>query len=162
MYILKTLYEEDEDASPTLMESYEGPFTRLLENNNALEFWNTFVEKSEEEQSEILEILSKGSKQDTTECTKQERPFARISAKIKRTLKVRRELAKTLLTKHEFEVVEFFVMQPESIFVQEPSTSFERLLLHALAQYHALKSDSKLQIYIFSIVYLQKLLKNIQ
>lgn len=70
-------------------------------------------------------------------------PFARISAKIKRTLKIRRKLAKELLSGLEKDMINYFKDSPDGVYVKEPSNSFERLLLHAIAQYHSLQSISR-------------------
>lgn len=146
MCTLKTLSEEDEEdlECPTLVEGYKSPFTRLLEDNDALDFWNSFVEKSEEEQSAIINSMMRKTNADIDDGTPRKRePFARISSKIKRTMKIRKNLAKDVLDKFEKEVVEFFKATPENTYLRVPSTSFERLLLHAIAQFHDLSSLSK-------------------
>lgn len=145
--MLQTLAEEDDEESvpPTLIEPYKGPFTRLLEDNNALEFWNDFIEKSQEQQSIIIESLTRKPLKDVPNGEpKVLSPFERISAKIKRTLKVRKNLPKELLKTSEKAMVDFFNATPDNLYVALPSTSFERLLLHAVAQFHALKSISEL------------------
>lgn len=143
--VLQTLVEEDEvEEVPRLLEPYKGPFTRLLKDKNALQFWNDFIEKSHIEQAVIMESL--GQKQEkgsnNTVVKKAAAPFARISAKIKRTLKVRNKLAKQMLTGMEKEMIDFFKETPDGVYVKEPSNSFERLLLHAIAQFHNLNSIS--------------------
>lgn len=145
--VLQTLAEEDEvEEIPTLLESYRSPFARLLEDENALEFWNDFIEKSQNEQAVIMESL--GQKQDKRESAvaKPGSPFAKISAKIKRTLKIRKKLAKEMLAGLEKDMINFFKDSPDGIYVKEPSNSFERLLLHAVAQYHSLHSISRVNL----------------
>lgn len=144
--VLQTLAEEDETEIlfPNLIEPYKGPFTRLLEDNKALEFWNDFIEQSQEQQSIIIESLSQKSVKDVPNIEmKDMRPFERISAKIKRTIKVRKNLAKELLKTFETGMIEFFKNTLDDVYIAVPSTSFERLLLHAVAQFHGLKSISK-------------------
>lgn len=143
---MQTLAEEDEPelVVPNLIEPYKGPFTRLLEDDKALEFWNDFIEQSQEQQSLIMESLTqKPLKEVPNGELKQTPPFERISSKIKRTIKVRKNLAKELLKTSEKAMIDFFNDSPENLYVAVPSTSFERLLLHAVAQFHALKSISE-------------------
>lgn len=140
--VLQTLVEEDEvEETPRLLEPYKGPFTRLLEDENALEFWNDFIEKSQDEQVVIMESL--GQKHKKSKDAKVVLPFARISAKIKRTLKIRNKLAIKLLAGIEKDMIDFFKNSPDGVYVKDPSNSFERLLLHAIAQFHNLNSISK-------------------
>lgn len=145
--ILQTLVEEDElEEVPRLIEPYKSPFMRLLEDQNALEFWNDFIEKSQDEQAVIMESL--GQKEE--KCLKNEgktiSPFARISGKIKRTLKIRNKHAKELLGGMEGDMISFFCETPDGVYIKEPANSFERLLLHAVAQYHNLNSISMFEL----------------
>lgn len=129
---------------PKLLEPYKSPFTRLLEDRNALEFWNAFIEKSEDEQGMIMNNLChKQGKCFDNMTTKTTSPFTRISAKIKRILKVRNKLASEMLKGMEKDMIDFFNDSPDGIYVKKPSNSFERLLLHAIAQYHNLNSISR-------------------
>lgn len=126
------------------MESYKSPFARLLANENALQFWNTFVEKTEEEQHHIIAAIS--DLNTTTLCDSSDKnvePFAKISSKIRRTIKVRKNLALNIVQTVEKELLDFFTHTPDDICVKYPTTSFDRLLLHAIAQYHGLQSISK-------------------
>lgn len=144
--MLQTLVEEDEaEECPRLLETYKSPFARLLEDKNALEFWNDFIEKSQDEQAAIMKSLG----QEQRKCAgnavaKTTSPFTRISAKIKRMLKMRNKLAKEMLVGMEKDMVEFFKDTPDGVYVKKPSNSFERLLLHAVAQFHDLNSTSAL------------------
>lgn len=144
--ILQTLAEEDESEEvPCLLEPFKSPFARLLDDKNALEFWNDFIEKSQEEQTVIMESLGQNQKKENHAKAKAVSPFTRISAKIKRTLRMKNKLAKEMLTGMEKDMLDFFKDTPDGVYVKEPSNSFERLLLHAIAQFHNLQSVSKLQ-----------------
>lgn len=139
---LVTLKEEDEEDDVTIMEPYKSPFTRLLEDNDALEYWHKFIQKSEEEQKKIVQSFSEKytQNQDNESPTKSEKPFARISAKIRRTIKIRKNLSLESVKSCEDDLIHFFKATPNEVYIKHPPTSFDRLLLHAIAQYHGLKS----------------------
>lgn len=136
---MQTLAEEDEDeGSAMFMEPYSSPFTKLLQDNDALQFWNAFVDKSEEEQAQVVAAFSqKHSKKDEVQ---KDKPLARISSKIKRTIKIKKNLSLELVKKSEDDLIAFFKLTPSQVYVKYPPTYFERLLLHAIAQYHGLQS----------------------
>ncbi|KAJ8986232.1 hypothetical protein NQ317_009938 [Molorchus minor] len=117
--LLQTLNEEDETGMTILMEPYKGPFARLLEDMNALDFWNTFIEKSQEEQTLIIKEFSE-----------------KYSHAQRAELKAVKDF--------EDDLIDFFKATPTEIYVRYPPTSFDRLILHAIAQYHRLKAVSML------------------
>lgn len=90
-----------------------------------------------------MKSLGQEQKESKNAIGKSGSPFAKISAKIKRTLKMRKKLAKKLLSGLEKDMINFFKDFPDGVYVKEPTNSFERLLLHAIAQYHSLQSISK-------------------
>lgn len=65
-----------------------------------------------------------------------------VSVKIKKALKKRRQAATRILSYLEEDVVQFFEGMSSMVYVMKPRTSFERLLLHGIAQFHALISRS--------------------
>lgn len=126
------------------MESYKSPFARLLEDNDALKYWNDFIERSEVEQSEIIRSISEEYDLITADnnTTQPEKP-GRISARIRRTIKIRKNLSLEIVKNSEDELIAFFKATPGDIYIKYPPTSFERLLIHGIAQYHRLKSVSE-------------------
>ncbi|KAJ8926907.1 hypothetical protein NQ314_020759 [Rhamnusium bicolor] len=144
--VLQTLNEEDENENVfIIMESYKGPFARLLEDKNALEYWNSFIEKSEEEQAKIVRAFSeKYNNHLQGNTNKADAQHGRLSSRIRRTIKIRKNLSLETVKGFEDELIEFFKATPMEIYVRYPPTSFDRLLLHAIAQHHKLKSISVL------------------
>jgi len=138
--LLQTLAEEEEDegALVVIMEPYKSPFTKLLEDDNALEFWNVFVDKSEEEQAKVIEAFSYSHSEKIQPA--KEKSLGRISHKIKRSIKVRKNLSLEQVKKSEDDLISFFKATPWETYTQYPPTYFARLLLHAIAQYHGLQS----------------------
>lgn len=143
--------EEENDGSLVIvMEVYKSPFAKLLEDHNALEFWNVFIDKSEEEQALVLEAFSKKSFPKKTEnVDNKEKLSARISSKVKHTIKVKKNLSLESVKKAEDSLIDFFKNTPDDVYVQCLPTYFERLLLHAIAQYHGLESSSNYFFYNF-------------
>lgn len=121
------------------MEPYKTPFARLLENSAALEYWQNFIEKSEKQQKEIIEAFSKSVQNNNKDITKP----GRISSRIKKTFKIRKNLSIDSIKGCEDDLILFFKSTPSGIYVRDPPTSFDRLLLHGIAQYHKLTSISK-------------------
>ncbi|KAG5889716.1 hypothetical protein JTB14_010190 [Gonioctena quinquepunctata] len=142
--ILQTLDEEDEKENyVTIMESYKGPFTRLLEDPAAMECWNSFIEKSEEEQSEIVKAFSdKYCNHSAPDSKNDSETPGYISSRIRRTFRIRKNLSLEIIHDCEEDLIEFFKATPDDIYIKYPPTSFDRLLIHAIAQYHRLKSIS--------------------
>ncbi|CAH1154642.1 unnamed protein product [Phaedon cochleariae] len=139
-------FEEDEEEKYVLMESYKGPFTRLLEDKVAMECWNNFIEKSEEEQSQIMRQISENYCNDQINNSPSD-DFdspGKISSRIRRTFKIRKNLQFEVIDECETDLIQFFETRPEDTYVKFPPTSFDRLLIHAIAQYHKLKSISVL------------------
>ncbi|XP_018322633.1 R3H domain-containing protein 4 isoform X1 [Agrilus planipennis] len=144
--ILQTLNEEEEDATGyvKLADKHKTPLTRLLEDETALHFWNDFIHKSEEEQEEFLKNSNSGHKKEVLENPKINTLYFRISSKIRRMLKIKRKLPIDLLQKIETDLLDFFTSSStgEGVYILTPNSSFERLLLHGISQYHGLTSLS--------------------
>lgn len=134
--MLEVLLEDDE-SEDGLLESYKDPFERLMElTDEPLEFLNEFTLRLEEESSvEPSELRDKGDLS----------PFYKISNKIRRTIKARKNLPISLLKNIEDDVLTFFKLAPSGVFFFAPVKSFDRLMFHAVAQYHSLKSESLIQ-----------------
>lgn len=140
---LQTLSEEEENGNMVvIMESHKGPFARLLDNKDALEYWQEFVEKSEEEQSELIRALTEKYHNETVVERCQSDSPGRISSRIRRTFKIKKNLSLEIVQVCEEDLIQFFKAKPEDTYVKIPPTSFERLLIHAIAQYHKLQSVS--------------------
>lgn len=128
---LEIYLRENEENEDNLLEYYKGPFARLMDITE-----------------EPLEILNKFSDdfQEETETSKRKRdnssPFLRISHKIRRTIKIRKNFPLDLMEDLESELLGFFKANPSEIYCVVPSKSFERLLYHAISQYHRLNSIS--------------------
>ena len=135
---MQTLAEEEEnDALVVIMEPYDSPFSKLLQDEDALQFWNAFIDKSEEEQAQVIADFSDKKQKDIVQ---KDKPFARISSKIKRTIKIKKNLSLEQVKESEDDLIAFFKVTPSQVYVKCPPTYFERLLLHAIAQYHGLQS----------------------
>lgn len=141
--MLQTLNEDDEDNEfIVVMEPYKTPFSRLLENKAAMECWQNFIEKSEKEQREIIQNFSNSVQDTKNDIIEKEKP-GKISSRIKRTFKIRKNLSLEIVKGCEEDLIEFFKNTPKDIYIKDPLTSFDRLLLHGIAQYHRLNSISK-------------------
>ncbi|VEN41845.1 unnamed protein product [Callosobruchus maculatus] len=141
---LQTLNEEDEnDGFIVIMESYKSPFSRLLEDKQALEYWNDFIDKPEEEQYRIIKNFNDQYHENEELKEKIDKP-GHISSRIRRIIKIRRNLSLEVVKMCEEDLITFFKTTPNDVYIKHPPTSFDRLLLHGIAQYHRLKSISGL------------------
>uniref|UniRef100_H3B9V8 R3H domain containing 4 n=1 Tax=Latimeria chalumnae TaxID=7897 RepID=H3B9V8_LATCH len=155
---LMTLLERDEctmdegeqnySASPTI-------FTEACNNDSYIEIWNDFMNRSGEEQEKFLLYLEKeghkkhkGKFAAKSEDKRKEHPaydpkdcFQRIDRKLRTTLK-RRRIPLGILEILEEDLMAFFSVKPCSVYTAMLSSSYERLLLHALCQYLDLVSAS--------------------
>ncbi|KAK5639474.1 hypothetical protein RI129_011966 [Pyrocoelia pectoralis] len=137
--------EVDNSDYIQLMETYKTPFARVLEDKNALSQWNEFIELPEEQQQQLTEPVPK-IQQHTQSEDKSDNLRPKLSSRIKRAIKVKKNLSMEMVQTLENDVINYFISSPEGIFTSSPSTSFERLLLHAIANYHHLKSISVINI----------------
>uniref|UniRef100_V5I960 R3H domain-containing protein 4 n=2 Tax=Anoplophora glabripennis TaxID=217634 RepID=V5I960_ANOGL len=126
------------------MESYKSPFARLLEDSNALEYWNTFIEKSEEEQLKIIRAFSDKFCDNNLQSVHKSNKHGRLSSRIRHTIKIKKNLSLEVVKGLEEDLIKFFKTTPQNKYIRSPQTSFDRLLVHAAAQYHKLKSISVL------------------
>lgn len=149
---LRIVSEEVDDVDSNyiqLMENYKTPFARLLNDNNALSQWYEFIELPEEQQQQLTESVPKI--EHTQSEDKRDNHQKKLSSRIKRAIKVKKNLSMQMVQTLENDLINYFICSPEGIFTSSPSTSFERLLLHAIANYHHLKSISVINIEIRTV-----------
>lgn len=115
--------------------SHNSPFTTILENPELEKVWNNFMQKDEWEQ-EKLTILKKSE----TSRIKNFPSYSNISLNVRMTFKMMRSLYE--LESAEDEILQFFTNTPENAFIQYNKNSYQRLLIHGVAQYYCLKSTS--------------------
>lgn len=143
--LLETLVEESEVQEITLKDLMQNPspgFSRLFEGDN-MEKWYDFMESSEEVQKKIIDHGPK--KRSCSSDPAQDaagKEFQRIKSGVRNLLK-RSHVPVGMLTFLETEIVNFFTKSPQSVYISGILSSFERLLLHAISQYHQLCSFSR-------------------
>ncbi|XP_006816709.1 R3H domain-containing protein 4-like [Saccoglossus kowalevskii] len=148
------------------MECHQTVFGELLTDKASMKIWSDFVNHPEDQQEEFLlslegkETVKEDKDGDTEKKSKSEivtedkrtdhpaaytaRPdqcFKRINGRLK-TLLHRRHLPKGTLEVLEDEVLFWFQLCPDAVFISLLTSSFDRLLLHAVCQYMDLKSRS--------------------
>ncbi|XP_066247200.1 R3H domain-containing protein 4-like [Euwallacea similis] len=142
--LLQTLLEEeDENTLVVIVNPYKSPFARLLEDASAMKYWNNFIEKSDQEQADIINAFSQQyhkekSKSDIV-IQDNKPPLGKVSSLVKRTLKNKKNLSMESVQNCEIEMLEFFKTSPQDVYVKSPPSSFDRLLLKAIAHYHGLQ-----------------------
>lgn len=144
---MQTLCEEDYENNVTLdlFEAKKTPLSKLIEDPASLQYWNEFIDKSEEEQKAVIEDYEFNTEPKRVDLYKTEKPYLRISSKIRRTLRIKKNLSVQNVKLFEDDIIHFFEQSPKEKYVIYPNTSFDRLLTHAVAQYHCLYSFSKNQ-----------------
>ncbi|XP_069009436.1 R3H domain-containing protein 4 isoform X2 [Embiotoca jacksoni] len=154
---LTNLLEKDE-CSKDYLEVCSNPaipsmFTEAWTNRNYIERWNDFMSCSGEEQEKLLSLLEK--EEAKTKCInrllKDQRNvnlafsaqdcFQRIDRRLRTTLR-RKQIPMGTLEVLEENLLSFFNAQPHSVYKTNLTSSFERLLLHAICQYMDLISAS--------------------
>ncbi|XP_060516236.1 uncharacterized protein LOC132695787 [Cylas formicarius] len=136
---LHTLSEDDEDNAMVVMEYYKSPFARLLEDADAMKYWNMFVEKTEEEQENIINVFSKQCNKSGGTQILNEISTGKISTRFKRSLKIRKKLSIDAIKCCEDNLLMFFNSNTTGSYIKSPNNSFERLLINAIAHYHGLE-----------------------
>ncbi|XP_056270199.1 R3H domain-containing protein 4 isoform X1 [Pseudoliparis swirei] len=154
---LTNLLEKDECSKDDL-EVCSNPaipsiFTEACTNVNYIEPWNDFMSCSGEEQEKLLSLLEQeeAKKRNSSRTLKDERNvnpafsaqggFLRIDRRLRATLR-RKQVPMGTLELLEGNLRSFFTAQPHSVYTTNLSSSFERLLLHAVCQYLDLVSGS--------------------
>ncbi|GCC30417.1 R3H domain-containing protein 4 isoform X1 [Chiloscyllium punctatum] len=140
--------DQTDPASPTI-------FTEVCSNDDYIEVWNDFMNRTGEEQEKFLHYLEEEAKKKSKgkvhlhsqdkrgeqsgyagkEC------FQRIDRRLRVTLR-RRQIPMGTLEFLEEELTRFFAIKPQSVYKAMLENSYERLLLHALCQYLDLVSQS--------------------
>ncbi|XP_069693870.1 R3H domain-containing protein 4-like isoform X1 [Periplaneta americana] len=148
---LVTLVEEDELGEVSfhdLVQNSNDAFQRLLEDSDSLEAWNNFIQSSEEVQMIIASekgFHERSKKKQVPFSSKTpmtgEQAFRNIKTGLRNVLKKNR-VPLGMLGFLENQVVEFFSKMPSGIYTSSSLSSYERLLLHAVSQYHSLISYS--------------------
>lgn len=154
---LTNLLEKDECSKDDL-EVCSNPaipsiFTEACTNGNYIEPWNDFMNCSGEEQERLLSLLEleEAKKKNANRLFKDQRNvnpaftaqdcFQRIDRRLRATLK-RKQIPMGTLEVLEGNLVSFFNAHPRSVYTTNLTSSFERLLLHAICQYMDLVSAS--------------------
>ncbi|KAM4708384.1 R3H domain-containing protein 4 isoform 2-T3 [Discoglossus pictus] len=153
---LMTLLEREEcvsDEGDTYPCATPSIFTEACNNESYMEIWNDFMNRSGEEQEKVLlyleqevrrprERANKGrDKRTENPAYSAEECYQRINRSLRGTLK-RRQIPMGTLECLEEEMLSFFSVSPESVYIAMMENSYQRLLLHAVCQYMDLVSAS--------------------
>lgn len=169
---LLSLVDREEEGESSQMPTYNSnvsAFATLLQEREKMQVWNHFISCSEEEQEYMLhrplasireevENEEASSLDDSWEEVKPEpnisgdrradhpsfsaqECFGRIDRHL-RSILTRRHLPVGILAQLEEDVVSFFKDCPDSVFVLDHTSGYERLLLHAVCQFLGLHCHS--------------------
>ncbi|XP_051930369.1 R3H domain-containing protein 4 [Hippocampus zosterae] len=155
---LANLLERDDECPKDELEVCSSPaipsiFTEAWTNDDYIEPWSDFMNCSGEEQERLLSLLEQGmAKKKLASCLLKDQMnvnpaftaqecFQRIDRRLRATLR-RKQIPVGKLEVLEENLLSFFLTQPHSVYTTNLSTSFERLLLHAVCQYMDLVSSS--------------------
>ncbi|KDR16025.1 R3H domain-containing protein C19orf22-like protein [Zootermopsis nevadensis] len=146
-----TLLEEEELGEVSiydLVQNSNDAFQRLLEDRDSLEAWDNFIQSSEEVQLVITSnkgFVSRSRKRlvylPSNLPVTGDQAFRNIKTGLRNVLKKNR-VPLGMLEFLENQVVDFFSKMPCGIYTSSSLSSYERLLLHAVSQYHCLISHS--------------------
>lgn len=148
---LMTLLEEEELGEVSihdLVQNSNDAFQRLLQDRDCSEAWNNFIHSSEEAQ--LMVTSSNGFRERSREKLvflpsdvpmTGEEAFRNIKTGLRNVLKKNR-VPLGMLEFLENQVVDFFSKIPCGTYTSSSLSSYERLLLHAVSQYHCLISRS--------------------
>lgn len=139
--LLMAMYgvEDESILGEDIVEERRSHFQELLNGNNQ-ELLNTFVNNEEPKFFSKPNLSKKGSCGQNEEDFEPEEAFLSISANLRHALK--KNLPLGMLEGLEAKVNETFMADPNSEFLVENLSSYERLLVHALCAYNALHSHS--------------------
>ncbi|XP_075681475.1 R3H domain-containing protein 4 [Rhinoderma darwinii] len=153
---LMSLLERDEcvaDEVDSCICASPSIFAEVCNNEIYIEIWNDFMNRSGEEQEKVLAYLEREVRKprEKVNKSKDERTeypaytpavcYQRISRSLRCTLK-RRQIPMGTLEFLEEEMLSFFSVSPESVYISMMDNSYQRLLLHAVCQYMDLASAS--------------------
>ncbi|GLH14134.1 hypothetical protein R5R35_013961 [Gryllus longicercus] len=141
---LETLIEDEELRPVTIYDFIPNKcagFSTVLESGEAKEKWENFLASSEDKQEQII------GQRTAAKCAQYALPltpdeaFKNIKTGLRNILK-KSQIPLGMIEYLENKLVEFFTNTPTDIFISEHLSSFERLLLHGVAQYYCLRSLS--------------------
>lgn len=154
-YLMSLLEREEcvaDDVDPCICAS-PSIFAEVCNNEMYIEIWNDFMNRSGEEQEKVLfyleqEVRKPREKVNKCKDERREHPaytaeqcYQRINRSLRCTLK-RRQVPMGMLEVLEEEMLSFFSVTPESVYISMMENSYQRLLLHAVCQYMDLASAS--------------------
>ncbi|XP_053393756.1 R3H domain-containing protein 4-like [Mercenaria mercenaria] len=167
--LINMVEKEDIELDFNIFEPSISAFAELFNEHEKMKAWNDFVNSTEEEQLEFLQGEAQhpgnhGSSEESNDLEgnssdldsswekmddkrsahpsfSAEECFQRVDKNIRTMLK-RRHKPMGLLVSLEEEIVNFFKEWPQSIYISKLSSSYERMMLHALCQYLDLISKS--------------------
>ncbi|XP_060596853.1 R3H domain-containing protein 4-like [Ruditapes philippinarum] len=167
--LINMVEKEDIELDFNIFEPTISAFAELFNEHEKMKAWNDFVNSTEEEQMELLEgdcnhTGNHGNCEETSDLENNnsdldnsweyvedkrrthpsfsaEECFQKIDKNIRTMLK-RRHKPMGLLVSIEEEIVNFFKEWPQSVYISKLSSSYERMMLHALCQYLDLISKS--------------------
>ncbi|ELU07487.1 hypothetical protein CAPTEDRAFT_224815 [Capitella teleta] len=136
-------------------------FAALFFEQEKMMVWNDFMNRTEEDQHEILngmkeladdsesgsdfeELLLEAEEGDVRSvhpAFTAEEGYMRINRKLRAIIR-KRDLPTVTLRRIEDEITDFFTTCPKSVYISQSSNSFTRLLVHTLSQYLNLVSKS--------------------
>ncbi|XP_069818494.1 R3H domain-containing protein 4 isoform X2 [Dendropsophus ebraccatus] len=153
---LTSLLERDEcvtDEVDSCICASPSIFAEACNNEVYIEIWNDFMNRSGEEQEKVLVFLEqevRKPREKVNKCKDErtehpaytpEECYLRINRSLRCTLK-RRQIPMGTLEDLEEEMLSFFSVSPESVYIAMMENSYQRLLLHAVCQYLDLVSAS--------------------
>lgn len=113
-----------------------------------LQKWNEFVNSTEEKQQEMIAEAKAKRRNELSKA-----PLNRRLNVALRNLLRKKNLPIGMLQYLEQEVVSFFSAMPTQTYISPALSSFERLLLHSVSDYHQLMSLSKFILLLFFFFY---------
>lgn len=115
---------------------HNSPFTTILENPDLEKIWDNFIQEDESEQAKVIEQNTAVDKPKTAKAC-----YTNISFNVRMKFKLMRSFCE--LERVEKEIVDFFTNFPADSYVKSNKSSYQRLLIHGVAQYYCLKSTSE-------------------
>ncbi|XP_068127334.1 R3H domain-containing protein 4 [Hyperolius riggenbachi] len=152
-YLMNLLEEECVTEESENCPHSPSIFTEACNNETYIEIWNDFMNRSGEEQEKVLMYLEHEVRRPRERIHKEkdnrmeypaytpEECYQRINRSLRCTLK-RRQIPMGTLECLEEEMLSFFTVSPESVYISMMDNSYQRLLLHAVCQYMDLASAS--------------------
>ncbi|XP_075218413.1 uncharacterized protein LOC142323107 isoform X2 [Lycorma delicatula] len=154
-YLSQLSSSDSEDDEPQLTSSTGSKFSVLFEDEESLEVWNNFMQCSEEVQNALLQEPSKKRRKQKKKNTKNKKikrastndyisgedAFNNLSD-TQMAMFENRDLPLGMVEYLENTIIEHFEASPQDTFISPPLSGFERLMVHGIAAYYALDSES--------------------